>query len=134
MNARLAVWVIYASLAFLGMVRAADASGGPYFCYRTAVTCPIAWQSTYAYEHIPYFAQHPPVYYSYPVRRTYGHSPYAWLPVVTARAYRPCKAPVVLRNPYVAGVAAAAAGSELVQNSPLRIANPYVAAAAEELP
>jgi len=126
MNAKLTIWAISAALAFLGMVRAADASGGPYFSYRTAVTWPIPWQSTYAHEHIPYFAQYPPVYYSYPVRRTYGHSPYAWLPVVPTRAYQRCKAPVILRNPYVSVAAPAAAGAKPVQNPPLRIANPYV--------
>jgi len=26
----------------------------------------------------PYFAVHPPVYYSHPVRRTYGYSPFAY--------------------------------------------------------
>jgi len=134
MNARLAIWVISASLAFLGVLRTANAWEGPYFSYRTAVACPIAlpiaWQGTYAREHVPYFSQHPPVYYSYPVRRTYGHSPYAWPPIVTARAYRHSKSPVLVHNPYIAGVAVAA-GSEPLQKPPLRIANPHVVAAAD---
>src|SRR5262245_13412112 len=29
-------------------------------------------------ESIPYFALHPPVYYSYPVPRSYGYSPFAY--------------------------------------------------------
>src|SRR5437870_3480881 len=32
----------------------------------------------YGHEHIPYFALHPPVYYSEPVARTYGYSPFAY--------------------------------------------------------
>jgi len=31
---------------------------------------------------VPYFAAHPPVYYSYPVARPYGYSPFAYLPDV----------------------------------------------------
>lgn len=31
---------------------------------------------TYTVDQIPYFAQNPPVYYSYPVKRPYGLSPY----------------------------------------------------------
>ena len=31
---------------------------------------------------VPYFAAHPPVYYSYPVPRTYGYSPFAYPPYV----------------------------------------------------
>lgn len=34
--------------------------------------------STYSTESVPYFAMHPPVYYSYRVPRTYGYSPYAF--------------------------------------------------------
>jgi hypothetical protein len=34
--------------------------------------------SLYGREHIPYFALHPPVYYSYPVPRSYGYSPFAY--------------------------------------------------------
>jgi hypothetical protein len=29
-------------------------------------------------KNLPYFALHPPVYYSYPVPRTYGYSPFAY--------------------------------------------------------
>ena len=36
----------------------------------------------YTQYSIPYFALHPPVYYSYPVPRTYGYSPWAYPPGV----------------------------------------------------
>ncbi len=36
----------------------------------------------YVREHIPYFSLHPPVYYSYPVPRSYGYSPWAYPPGV----------------------------------------------------
>ncbi|OHB77571.1 MAG: hypothetical protein A2W31_01550 [Planctomycetes bacterium RBG_16_64_10] len=48
---------------------------------------------------IPYFAEHPPVYYSYPVPRTYGYSPYASPPTYTEPELR--VDPVIIPNPYV---------------------------------
>src|ERR1700742_789907 len=33
-------------------------------------------------NNVPYYALHPPVYYSYPVPRTYGYSPFAYPPSV----------------------------------------------------
>lgn len=48
----------------------------------------------------PYFAIHPPVYYSMPVSRAYGYSPYAYPDYV--RTPQPkAIAPVAYRNPYV---------------------------------
>lgn len=46
----------------------------------------------------PYFAIHPPVYYSYPVARSYGYSPYAypgWMETP------PVVMPEVIENPHV---------------------------------
>lgn len=51
-------------------------------------------------EHIPYFSLHPPVYYSQPVARTYGYSPFAYPPgVMTPDVEAP--APAVIENPHV---------------------------------
>jgi hypothetical protein len=54
---------------------------------------PLAAQSPYCYggywwgydapyerDHIPFYALHPPVYYSYPVARAYGWTPFAYSP------------------------------------------------------
>jgi len=50
---------------------------------------------------VPYFAAHPPVYYSYPVPRTYGYSPFAYPPnVMTPEVVQEAK-PVQIVNPYV---------------------------------
>lgn len=38
--------------------------------------------SVYVQDQIPYFAAHPPVYYSRPVARTYGYSPFPYPPFV----------------------------------------------------
>lgn len=40
-----------------------------------------AWQRD-AFDRVPYYAMHPPVYYSYPVARPYGYSPFALPPGV----------------------------------------------------
>ncbi|MBN2024566.1 MAG: hypothetical protein JW809_17435 [Pirellulales bacterium] len=60
-------------------------------------------------ESPPYFAVHPPVYYSRPIARPYGWSPFPWPPVAEFSAPR--------------------AGSPRLQASPvrpLRIRNPFV--------
>ncbi|MEX0678469.1 MAG: hypothetical protein WD063_15420 [Pirellulales bacterium] len=50
---------------------------------------------------IPYYALFPPVYYSYPVARPYGYSPFAYPPgTVTPEATQKV-APVEYRNPFV---------------------------------
>ncbi len=51
---------------------------------------------------VPYFAAHPPVYYSTPVPRTYGYSPFAYTPDTrTPEVAGGCVQPVEIINPYV---------------------------------
>src|SRR5262249_15149277 len=50
---------------------------------------------------VPYFAAHPPVYYSYPVPRTFGYSPFAYPPYVMTPEMSEESAPVEITNPYV---------------------------------
>jgi hypothetical protein len=55
------------------------------------------------YYRVPYFAACPPVYYSYPVPRTYGYSPFAYPPGIMTPdplAAEDC-APIEITNPYV---------------------------------
>jgi hypothetical protein len=47
---------------------------------------------------IPYFSEFPPVYYSYPVARTYGLSPFAYPPTFTPFEE---SVPVTVTNPHV---------------------------------
>jgi len=61
-------------------------------------------------EKLPYFALFPPVYYSYPVRRTYGYSPFASLPEYTISETTRVELqetrhvePLFIRNPFVPG-------------------------------
>src|SRR6476619_3931753 len=53
------------------------------------------------YQNLPYFALHPPVYYSYPVPRTYGYSPFAYPPDVMTPDVVIESKPVTIVNPYV---------------------------------
>lgn len=53
-----------------------------------------------ALDYIPYFAAHPPVYYSAPVPRSYGYSPYAYPPGTRTPEVEIIE-PKVMINPYV---------------------------------
>ncbi|MCA9262170.1 MAG: hypothetical protein KDA61_23290 [Planctomycetales bacterium] len=79
-------------------------------------------------QNVPHFAAFPPVYYSVPMPRTYGYSPFAYLPhVQTPDA--PMAAPEVIENPYFEP---ASTTEELPESSdrttaaPVEIVNPYV--------
>ncbi len=102
------------------------------------------WGYGYLYQsldfNVPYFAAHPPVYYSYPVPRTYGYSPFAYPPnVLTPEIEMGGAAPVEVINPYVPSSqqqsadtdqsAAAAPTTKSDQPQPLVIINPFVSGA-----
>lgn len=83
---------------------------------------------------IPYYAAYPPVYYSYPVPRTYGYSPFAYPPgtmtpdVIIEEPVEP----VTILNPYVKQEEDSEAESEekvaaaSQAPKPLVIVNPHV--------
>lgn len=77
--------------------------------------------SLYARESIPYFAAHPPVYYSHVTPRAYGNSPYADLPAV--RGTQAVPPPRLVHNAF----AVDRSEMECAPIRPLRIRNPYVA-------
>ena len=82
---------------------------------------------------IPYFAEHPPVYYSYPVPRTYGYSPYASPPTYTVPEVR--MEPVIIENPHVEATPSSTKVEDRAADArrtiqPLVIYNPYVGGAA----
>lgn len=52
-------------------------------------------------DRIPYYALYPPVYYSYPVPRTYGYSPFAYPPGTITPAAAPTVAAIDYINPFV---------------------------------
>jgi hypothetical protein len=87
---------------------------------------------------IPYFAEFPPVYYSVPVPRTYGYSPFAYPPGVRTPEVE--IEPVMVPNPHVTPAEPASAEepgerttSLPVEPQPLVVINPYVVEADAEL-
>jgi hypothetical protein len=83
----------------------------------------IGWGLPYAQlydvDYIPYFAKHPPVYYSRPVARTYGYSPWAYPPTVMTPE-------LMVVNPYVPQSTRTGARADQVSKGPKTIVNPFV--------
>ena len=84
---------------------------------------------------VPYFAAHPPVYYSDVVPRTYGYSPFAYPPHVMTPDVVGDVEPVTIMNPYVPSADETKAEPQddraaalKAQPEPLVILNPYVSA------
>jgi hypothetical protein len=78
-------------------------------------------------ERIPYYALYPPVYYSYPVPRTYGYSPFAYPPgTMTPELPAPVKAAEYI-NPFVPeGEVAPAVDRSARVTTPVRVARTYI--------
>lgn len=92
------------------------------------------WGAPYNYsqrEHLPYYSLHPPVYYSLPVARSYGYSPWAYPPGTMTPEVE--IEPMTLNNPYVpkkeiipAPKPKARKASDRVASKPLVLINPFV--------
>jgi hypothetical protein len=90
------------------------------------------------YNNLPYFALHPPVYYSEPVPRTYGYSPFAYPPGTMTPDIIGEAQPVTIDNPYVPATSPVKAevkpsdraASATQAPQPLVIDNPFVLPAA----
>ena len=77
----------------------------------------------------PYFSLHPPVYYSRPVARTYGYSPYAYPPQTkTPEPAVPAPTPKVIQNHFVPPLkdATKETPKDRIAVTPVRIINPFV--------
>ena len=89
------------------------------------------------YNNLPYFALHPPVYYSEPVPRTYGYSPFAYPPGTMTPDVISAPQPVTINNPYAPATTPAKAEVKSSDRSassssapePLVIVNPFVSPA-----
>lgn len=85
---------------------------------------------------VPYFAAHPPVYYSYPVPRTYGYSPFAYGPDVRTPDVVMDSQPLEIVNPYVPSSASGSPAQDEPSDKvtaaspagPLTIVNPFATA------
>ena len=117
------------ALAVLGLAQFAPAK------------CSACGHGGYGFQHfyhsdrqIPYFAEFPPVYYSVPVPRTYGYSPYAYPSSVMTPEVEVAPTPETILNPHVAPPKAPADGKKkaasnktaMVHAGPQVVLNPYV--------
>ncbi len=91
-------------------------------------------------RNVPYYAAFPPVYYSAPVPRTYGYSPFAYPPGTrTPDLPTPTVAAKEILNPYVkkSSVAEKAPVDKVTQRDhkpePLAIVNPFVSSGSAEV-
>ncbi len=87
--------------------------------------------STYSTESIPFYWQFSPVYYSLPVARTYGYSPYAYPAGVQTPEI--IVEPEVMMNPYAPRGKTLAEPAGRVTSRVKRIQNPFVTASATEV-
>jgi hypothetical protein len=134
-NAKVLKWIVCIALCLVGTSQAFDGFGGywgqqfPWFGYGN--NGPAA----YSLGNIPappYFALHPPVYYSRPLPRTYGGSPFA-CSCNCNHAGRQVAASRVIVNPHIqvkpteppAAPPESAAKPVKVASLPQRITNPH---------
>ena len=118
MSYRLGAWLLFGVVAL--SCSAARAQYGYDYCYADR------------FERLPFYALHPPVYYSLPIPRTYGYSPFAYPPgVMTPEISIEASAPETMINPHVQPQAKPTASKDRVAAAPLRIRNPFVAQAPE---
>ncbi|HEX4145370.1 MAG TPA: hypothetical protein VHY91_17835 [Pirellulales bacterium] len=73
----------------------------------------------------PFYAMYPPVYYSQPMSRAYGWSPFAYPPGV-ATPQNQISAPMGVQTSAVYDSNATPAPAEAFAQAPLTIENPYV--------
>lgn len=91
-------------------------------------------------DNVPYYAAFPPVYYSAPVPRTYGYSPFAYPPGVMTPDLVEDVTPVEIINPHFkTSVESVDADTEdkitqTEDTAPLLVLNPYVSTRLAETP
>jgi len=121
MGLRRTIWSAVAVLGALAVANTAAAAHGPYFGYGGYDYW--LWYSfprqTVVNSSLPYYSVFPPVYYSYPVARPYGYSPYAY-PPGTPTPSKHVSAPAKVRNAF-------AVGGKQAEVEPKRIKNRFVA-------
>jgi hypothetical protein len=91
-------------------------------------------------DNVPHFAAFPPVYYSAPVPRTYGYSPFAYPPGTRTPELAAAPQPVEIINPHF--TPATSTSTEAVEDKvtqakitqPLLVMNPYVSPRLAEVP
>lgn len=74
-------------------------------------------------DRVPYYSAFPPVYYSYPVARSYGYSPFAYPPGVMTPEVEMAE-PLAISNPYFKGDANGAAEAGPAEASAVKASAP----------
>lgn len=81
---------------------------------------------------VPYYALHPPVYYSYAIPRTFGYSPFPYPGTYRTPEVEESTAEVIL-NPHVDAPKAEPKPMKLqTVSAPLEVLNPYVTAPGDD--
>lgn len=131
---RLMAIILLGTLVF-GLAPSAKACDG----YGYGWDCGLGWLYNSLQYNVPYYAAFPPVYYSYPVPRTYGYSPFAYPPGVMTPDILAPPEPLEIINPHVPSTKANAPAEKADttaafrgQPEPLVILNPYVNQQAEK--
>jgi hypothetical protein len=111
--------VFVAAFGIVGLSSANEQYYGTWGCY-----CNDWYYSTYSQESVPFYALHPPVYYSYPVARTYGLYPFPYAAdFAESYSFSTPVEPKMVINRFVDQKAEKTA---LYTPQPLRIENPFV--------
>ena len=85
------VWTVCAAAVVVFSVRDVHAGGGLPYGSPSYAYYGYAWPFLGIGDRdIPYYAAHPPVYYSHIVARPYGYSPYAYVPGIVTPDYELC--------------------------------------------
>ena len=128
MKTHLLILFVLAVALVCGMGPSAKACDGGY-----GWDSGMGWLYQSLQYNVPYYAAFPPVYYSYPVPRTYGYSPFAYPPGVMTPEVTVAPQPQVINNPYVPSTKpnqpakpADTTAKARTQPEPLVIINPYV--------
>lgn len=121
------------ALCTVPIAQAQDGCGGGWGC-----DSGYGWLYNSLRYEVPHFAAFPPVYYSVPVPRTYGYSPFAYPPYIMTPEVAGEAQPLTIDNPYVpsakpASTKPASANSKSDRSAatrhrvePLVIINPFV--------
>lgn len=119
MRKLLAIGVVAALMQLVGSVESAQAQ---YFSQPWGGG--LAWNwPFYVQERVPYFAAHPPVYYSTPIARSYGHSPF---PYPSTLWQVPQRRELRVANTFVAPVPQLLSVVEVPVSKPEVVNNPFV--------
>lgn len=119
-----------AVLAAWGALAAAAEAQAPNYLYLFGIGNGLPYSN--GNEHVPYYSLYPPVYYSMPVPRTYGYSPFAYPPGFMTPEVEMLPEPKTIVNPHAAPSAKsikpnqAEAPRERTTQAPKMIFNPFV--------